>query len=283
MKKVSASPRQREATIMLLGNFTTRLKTRSLGPGVLQRLDQIPQRLRKYLASSAKWNRELNEQMDSCTHAIVTRREVEEDGTGDGVIRSDWLLTWLKLLKPSDVYSPVIVAANLDTGEVSEFEDSRWRLGRSRPLQLLASDLPDLSTLMSSHSPFVNRHWLPLARFRAGHRERSPADRLISYWIALESLFLGDERDELRFRAALRVAHYVGDSADARRLTFDKTRTSYDVRSKVVHGGAVSSDEIDLITEETEDILRASLLRLLLSGQAINTSDLDRAAIVGAR
>jgi hypothetical protein len=57
--------------------------------------------------------------------------------------------------------------------------------------------------------------------------------------IILEALFLtGGEKQELKYRLALRAAHFIGKSVEERRHYFDSLREAYDLRSKIVHGDA---------------------------------------------
>jgi len=106
------------------------------------------------------------------------------------------------------------------------------------------------------------------------HRARS-ADRLIDYWIALEALFLGVRESELKFRASLLAARYIGvDQEDRLRLS-SELRESYDYRSSVVHGAKLPSDDkVRQVTERTGDQLRGVLRKCLAERRAPNTEQL---------
>jgi hypothetical protein len=77
---------------------------------------------------------------------------------------------------------------------------------------------------------------LALRRLISSSERQSPEDRLIDCWIAFEALFAHDSNTELRFRATLRIARYVGRDAKDRRDIFHTLRQAYDWRSRIVHG-----------------------------------------------
>ena len=120
-----------------------------------------------------------------------------------------------------------------------------------------------------------------LRRFGAGLGRQSSEDRLIDYWIGLESLFLR-ESTELRFRAALRIAHLLGSTSVERLKTFDDVKTSYDARSAVVHGESHKSRksgkmmDVEGIAKCTGTMLRVSLLRILNSEHPYDPTALDK-------
>ena len=46
-----------------------------------------------------------------------------------------------------------------------------------------------------------------------------------------------NEKDELQYRLALRVAHLLGDDAEARKTIVDQVKDLYKIRSQIVHSG----------------------------------------------
>jgi hypothetical protein len=106
---------------------------------------------------------------------------------------------------------------------------------------------------------------LAVRRFDDSYYRKRPDDRLIDLWIALETLFLQTDEGELRFRAALMIARYVGASQEARLKIFKDVKASYDLRSKLVHGAVKPRDKLAELVDRTGEILRLALLRCLPS------------------
>lgn len=124
----------------------------------------------------------------------------------------------------------------------------------------LASLFHKLGTGINSQAVALPvRRW-GLAFNRIGHE-----DRLIDYWIALEALFAPDSQQEIRFRASLRIAGFVGTDSDERRSIYKKMRDSYDLRSKLVHGNLVGVEELKTASDETRGYLRRALLKVIES------------------
>ena len=135
------------------------------------------------------------------------------------------------------------------------------------------------------HRAFNNAHSGPnsrvthiaLSRLYEVMRHKDPADRLIDAWIALESLFLSDNTAELKFRAAMRIAGF-SDSPDSLAV-YDFVRRSYDMRSKLVHGGLPKLAILKETADGTVSLARRSLLRVLESPQPFDPADIERAIL----
>lgn len=118
---------------------------------------------------------------------------------------------------------------------------------------------------------------LPFRRWYGATDRHDDADRIIDYWIALESLFASDSNQEVKFRASLRGAAYLGNDAESYQKIFDQLKHSYDWRSKVVHGGGTAKEQKDLnkkgtlaaTTITTRDYLRRIILKNLTIEQPI--------------
>lgn len=116
-----------------------------------------------------------------------------------------------------------------------------------------------------------NRSRMALARFRRGYASGGN-DTLIDHWIGLEALF-GDGSGEITYKAAMRIARYVGHGAADRRFLFRTLKASYDARSALVHGAqAAATLPARLVASYA---LRASLLSLLLGGGGLDVKALD--------
>jgi Apea-like HEPN len=130
--------------------------------------------------------------------------------------------------------------------------------------------------------PDVQVAGLAIRRFNdAATRERAE-DRLIDYWIALESLFTPDKSTELKFRAALRIGAYVGATPDERVEIYKFICISYDRRSQVVHGTEKKKPKqsIEDIAARTGEYLRRAL-RQVLTRADFKPEDIEITVLAG--
>ena len=76
-----------------------------------------------------------------------------------------------------------------------------------------------------------------------------PVDKAIDLGIALEVMLLHEmndpERGELRYRSAVRGAHFLGGDSSERLSNFNWLKKVYDLRSKAVHLGHISGNAND--------------------------------------
>lgn len=116
-------------------------------------------------------------------------------------------------------------------------------------------------------SPNIDHVRLPLRRWESSLLRQSLEDRLIDAWISLEALLLGGREGELSYRAAVRLAEFLGTSGADRKAIYDATRTSYQWRSAIVH--ALSSSRLARRSPLQETVLlttehlRSALLKVL--------------------
>lgn len=87
---------------------------------------------------------------------------------------------------------------------------------------------------------------IALRRFNLAAAEERAEDRLLDLVIALEAILLhGSDKEELRgekrFRFSLNGAYLLSSERQERRRIFKQLREAYDCRSKVVHGGKLST------------------------------------------
>lgn len=85
-------------------------------------------------------------------------------------------------------------------------------------------------------SPNINNVKLPLRRWESSLLRASYEDRLIDAWVSLEALLLGGQDGELSYRAAIRLAEFLGTDGANRKTIYDAAKISYSWRSAVVHG-----------------------------------------------
>jgi hypothetical protein len=100
-------------------------------------------------------------------------------------------------------------------------------------------------------------------------------DKLIDYWIALESLFVPDTTQELSYRSALRIASFLGVNGIQRKQIYEEVKESYSLRSEIVHG-SIGKRKRKLTSPElinlTRSFLRQSLLKILGSSDRFEPS-----------
>ncbi len=124
------------------------------------------------------------------------------------------------------------------------------------------------------------RFALALHRFGSSYDEARIEDRLLDLWIGLEALFSQQINAELRYRISLRIAYFLGKTADARRKIFERAKESYDCRSSIVHGEPIKED-LNAITKRTENYLAASLKLCLSSRTVLSAEELETRVIEG--
>lgn len=114
---------------------------------------------------------------------------------------------------------------------------------------------------------------LALRRFNQSYGRIDLEDRLIDHMIAFEALYLNDagaqERGEMRFRLALRVAMFLRESSQRKSL-YREIRAAYDMRSSIVHGDIYELPKADGVVISAEEFvvkiehyLRESLTKFL--------------------
>jgi hypothetical protein len=113
---------------------------------------------------------------------------------------------------------------------------------------------------------------LALTRWSATAERLTDEDKLVDYWIALESLFTSDSSQEVTFRASLRIAAFLGQTADERESIYSDIRHSYNWRSAIVHGDTINPGKIKElnkkgtlpeVTKRTRSYLQTALLKLI--------------------
>jgi hypothetical protein len=142
---------------------------------------------------------------------------------------------------------------------------------------LLLSLFPLVKGLDQNRFPFLE---LALRRFNQIYGRIGAEDRLIDSMIAFEALYLNDteaqERGEMRFRLALRVAQFLREQ-NQRKTLYREIRSAYDMRSSIVHGDAYQAPKVDgtvipveAFVSRVENYLRESLIKFLKIAQEPN-------------
>jgi Apea-like HEPN len=156
--------------------------------------------------------------------------------------------------------SPFAAGVDLEIGEDDE--------------PTLRSIYERLQTVEWGDAEARRRFELALNRLNTSAGRFNPEDRLIDYWVAIESLFANDGRAEITYRARTRVARYVSEQLAERKKIASLLSRSYTRRSAVVHGDPPKPD-LQQVATETGEILRRALRRMLESGKQVDVDVLD--------
>lgn len=105
-------------------------------------------------------------------------------------------------------------------------------------------------------------------RLRRSRSHRLAVDRAIDLGIALEMIFLHDQsgQTELRYRAAVRAAWFLGKDGSERRTIFDSIKRAYDARSKAVHTGALTDQRLIKNLPEADKLCADAICRVIGDG-----------------
>jgi hypothetical protein len=182
-------------------------------------------------------------------------------------------------LRHDERFATYLAALQVGHGIVSRPLNSSFA-ARTRLTEAQAEQMPSLYTALGD-LPEDRRIAMALRRLRASSERTSAEDRLIDMWIAFEALFAKDSKSELRYRASLRIARYVGRETSERRDIFAGLKLAYDWRSRLVHGGDPAKIEtknmgtIDEAVALCEEVLRGALSKAVLAGTAPQLEQID--------
>jgi hypothetical protein len=205
------------------------------------------------------------------------------------LLASIWLggaITALRLLKPNLVrvgqvylYQPDVPGSR--RSEWWSYDDDHAQLNTDEYL-LTKKDTYTLRKIYIGMSKLRVNSYAPFQRFSSARSRTRPSDRLIDYWIGLESLFSKEgESQELSYKYAIRIAHYVGKDQTSRLDFFSSMTKAYGARSKVVHGKKVKG--LQEAERAAERALRESLRRAAMEQCLPNQDDLDKRAASGSK
>ncbi|MGO9172974.1 MAG: hypothetical protein ACLP7P_13565 [Rhodomicrobium sp.] len=93
----------------------------------------------------------------------------------------------------------------------------------------------------SADAKFQKHLRLVMQRLIRASRRVTPVDAAIDLGISLESLYVGNKKDELSYRLRLRAARLLGNDKAHRKESFNLLKDVYDLRSKAVHTGDIDA------------------------------------------
>jgi hypothetical protein len=222
----------------------------------------------------------------------------------DAEKRFDRILSALRLVQPGHVEAPTLVVEEVpreppsgmsggskfrDTTSLAFFKGKQYRFDLTQVPELIRID----GLLGGVRAGGVHRAFdLALRRFNQSFQRGEPEDSIIDLAIALESTLLAGQKDELRFRLALRGAALLREKHDPREV-YGFLLKMYDARSAIVHNGfrlhEMKKDKLGTIPPHAfaptaQQVVRLVLLRcleLLSSGESLNdlSNSLDQAVL----
>ena len=92
------------------------------------------------------------------------------------------------------------------------------------------------------------------------------------FWIGLESLFRSNDTNEVSYKLCQRIALFLADNPQDARALFQKAKTCYNTRSKIIHGRWENDPKIEVVMADTEAIVRTTFRRLFR--RSANPNDL---------
>ena len=138
--------------------------------------------------------------------------------------------------------------ANQFHDELARFEPKRFDFSPPSPYPLSELDMEKIKGTLLEMLPLGELEWNfthAIRRFRNSIEKYSVDDpeRLLEYAMALESLYLNDnknERGELACRLSLRAARFLEKDPSKRTETFSVVKQLYSFRSQIAHGEDIS-------------------------------------------
>lgn len=168
------------------------------------------------------------------------------------------LVTALRLLKPGRVESQVTRTNYPHKGQIVTSEMMIGQPGGfpiDKSYSLSQSDVPELQSLFEAiqNKTLPQRLVMAISRINFASERIRPEDQLIDLMIAVEALYGGDGKTDLRYKLGLRCAAYLETTLESRREILSFMKKAYDKRSSLVHG---SNSKKGLSTEAVVNELR---------------------------
>ncbi|PYN94436.1 MAG: hypothetical protein DMD91_27940 [Candidatus Rokuibacteriota bacterium] len=119
-----------------------------------------------------------------------------------------------------------------------------WLLGKDELAFLMNSGLSILSSLLASdhRTAFQERLLDALRIYSRNGLAREPSDKLIYIVVALESIFVRDNNENLTANIAERIAFFLSREREGRRRIIEIIREGYALRSAFLHHGKKLED-----------------------------------------
>lgn len=189
-----------------------------------------------------------------------------------------WIVALLRLRVSPAIVVPVVSDMSFSEASTATREPLFWPIEmQAGPLMVGSGGGPEAS-ITSADLEWLRDHWIAAGTLMAKHKvfnrtfqsfdsarfSRSPSDALLVLWGALEQMFSRKDA-ELRFRVSAVISSYLEPIGEQRRKAFEHTRSLYDRRSKVAHGGTL--EEADAAFKATRALLRQCLQKMISTGR----------------
>lgn len=261
-----------------------------LGDGtIIREIDQFEKERKNAdnLFSMRKWD------FDQVKYVIETTGNVEEDlaweiGESDkhpyGEIENnfDTVILALRLFRPGTIgfhEFDLVGEGDEEIGQIGEIiygTISRITYFQPREPYVLKDD--ELEDFIEFYKKIrgldeISFTKIALERFRRLYEKDHLEDRFLDLFIALESLFL-ESSNELTYRLSLNVSIYLGNRLGERRNIFENIKKAYLLRSKIVHGANINTDELNKSYKILGEYLRECIKKILIGKQGLGKPDL---------
>jgi hypothetical protein len=135
------------------------------------------------------------------------------------------------------------------------------------------------TTFQSNYDILLNkaRFMTSLRYFSNSHYLFDTDARIMLLWAGIEGLL--DVDSELRRRLALYASILFDGTAAEKYVYFEQVKKSYDVRSKVVHGGGATPEKLSEGYRFASQVLVRLLVKCVELGRVPTPSELDQAAV----
>lgn len=145
-----------------------------------------------------------------------------------------------------------------------------WTLPKVALEENAQNMLLTLWPMLGENSP-KSRHFLTIAvrRYSLAISRQALDDKLIDLMICAEALFLRTDQNELSFQLAYKAALLLGENSEHKKEIFEFMKSTYNIRSKVVHGAKSftqnqkDSQHLSETTTKLAELLRNALLKML--------------------
>lgn len=102
-----------------------------------------------------------------------------------------------------------------------------------------------------------------IRRYHVATTRLMPEDQLVDLMIAAESVYLTDSREEKKFRLSLNAAQWADLINEERHQIFLDFNKAYDMRSSIVHGQTVDSEEVKRVVEKVRSRISSAIKKFL--------------------
>lgn len=206
-------------------------------------------------------------QLDCAMEVTYEKKRHEAWGVNQDIINSaSDLVTTLRLLTDKNIYIAFTIQGSDSILQPSGGTSSSLRPRLLGPKAEISASLgQDIIDTWNRIRSLMNESPIRLAlrRWNTVFERFDPDDALIDYWIALEGLFVPESSQEVRHRSSFRIGAWLGKTPDEREKIYKDLLESYDLRSRIVHGGVPTTRKKTELINITRSYFRRALVQIL--------------------